>query len=186
MLQELIKKTKEKMEKIIISYENKLIKIRNNHANPRILFNITINYHGILTPIQQLSNIIMPETNKLIIKPYDNDNLIINLISKAINKANLGLGITMNLEENLIKLYIPPLTETLRKKFIKEMWKITEQFKIEIRNERRNSNEYLKKYSNLSEDNKKHYKNEIQKLTDKFIKKINEKAILKEKELIKI
>lgn len=182
MSQEIINKTKKKMEKVILSFEHELKKIQTGRANPNMLLHIMIDYYGILTPIQQLANIIVPEARQLIIKPYDHS--IINLIITAINKENLGL--TINSETNLIKLNIQPLTEHRRKILIKEMWKIVEHFKIAIRNERRDSNEYIKKTTDLTKDNKKYYEEEVQKITDQFIKKINEKGALKEKELIKI
>ncbi|WP_342255687.1 ribosome recycling factor [Spiroplasma endosymbiont of Poecilobothrus nobilitatus] len=182
MSQEVINQTKEKMEKVIVSFENELIKIRTGRANPNMLSHIMIDYYGTLTPIQQLANIMVPEAQQLVVKPYDRS--IINLIVTAINKADLGL--TPNSEADLIRLNIPPLTEERRKMLVKEMWKASEQFKVAIRNERRDSNEHLKKDSELTEDDKKYYEGEVQKLTDQFIKKIDEKATLKEKELMEV
>jgi ribosome recycling factor len=182
MSQEVINQTKEKMEKVIVSFENELIKIRTGRANPNMLSHIIIDYYGTLTPIQQLANIMAPEARQLVIKPYDCS--IINLIVTAINKLDLGL--TPNLEADLIRLNISPLTEERRKMLVKEMRKVSEQFKVAIRNERRDGNERLKKNSELTEDDKKYYEGEVQKLTDQFIKKIDEKATLKEKELMEV
>ncbi len=182
MSQEIINQTKEKMTKVLGTFENELVKIRTGRANPNMLAHIMIDYYGTLTPIHQLANIMVPEARQLVIKPYDRGT--ISLIVMAINKSDLGLS--PNSEADLIRLNIPPLTEECRKMLVKDMWKEVEHFKIAIRNERRDSNEQIKKDPNLTDDDKKYYEGEIQKLTDNFIKQIDEKGTLKEKELIEV
>ncbi|MBH8623415.1 ribosome recycling factor [Spiroplasma poulsonii] len=182
MSQEIINQTKEKMTKVLESFENELVKIRTGRANPNMLAHIMIDYYGTLTPIQQLANIMVPEARQLVIKPYDRGT--ISLIVTAINKSDLGLS--PNSEADLIRLNIPALTEERRKMLVKDMWKEVEHFKIAVRNERRDSNEQIKKDANLTDDDKKYYEGEIQKLTDNFIKKLDEKGTLKEKELMEV
>ncbi|WP_425380424.1 ribosome recycling factor [Spiroplasma endosymbiont of Stenodema calcarata] len=182
MSQEIINQTKDKMTKVLEALENDLVKIRTGRANPNMLAHIMIDYYGTLTPIQQIANIIVPEARQLVIKPYDRTT--ISLIVAAINKSDLGLS--PNSEADLIRLNIPPLTEERRKILVKEMWKEVEHFKIAIRNERRDSNDQIKKGASATEDDKKYYEGEIQKLTDNFIKKIDEKGTLKEKELMEV
>ncbi|KAF0850239.1 MAG: ribosome recycling factor [Spiroplasma poulsonii] len=182
MSQEIINQTKEKMTKVLESFENELVKIRTGRANPNMLAHIMIDYYGTLTPIQQLANIMVPEARQLVIKPYDRGT--ISLIVTAINKSDLGLS--PNSEADLIRLNIPALTEERRKILVKDMWKEVEHFKIAVRNERRDSNEQIKKDANLTDDDKKYYEGEIQKLTDNFIKKLYEKGTLKEKELMEV
>lgn len=182
MSQEIINQTKEKMTKVLESFENELVKIRTGRANPNMLAHIMIDYYGTLTPIQQLANIMVPEARQLVIKPYDRGT--ISLIVTAINKSDLELS--PNSEADLIRLNIPALTEERRKMLVKDMWKEVEHFKIAVRNERSDSNEQIKKDANLTDDDKKYYEGEIQKLTDNFIKKLDEKGTLKEKELMKV
>lgn len=117
MSQEIINQTKEKMAKVLGTFENELVKIRTGRANPNMLAHIMIDYYGTLTPIQQLANIMVPEARQLVIKPYDRGT--ISLIVMAINKSDLGLS--PNSEADLIRLNIPPLTEERRKMLVKDM-----------------------------------------------------------------
>ncbi|AGM25933.1 ribosome recycling factor [Spiroplasma syrphidicola EA-1] len=178
----IIEQTKNKMEKVITALENELVKIRTGRANPNMLSHIVVDYYGTMTPITQMANIIVPEARQLVIKPYDRS--IIAAIVGAINKSDLG--ISPMAEGDLIRLNIPALTEERRKILVKEMWKEVEGFKVAVRNERRDANDTIKKDGTGTEDDKKYYEGEIQKLTDKYIKLIDEKAIAKEKELMEV
>ncbi|WP_368486960.1 ribosome recycling factor [Spiroplasma sp. DGKH1] len=182
MTNQMVETTKSKMDKVINSFENELIKIRTGRANPNMLAHIMIDYYGTLTPIQQTANIMVPEARQLVIKPYDKS--LVSVIVGAINKSDLGLAPIA--EGDLVRLNIPPLTEDRRKVLVKEMWKEAEHFKVTIRNERRDANDHIKKSSDLSEDDKKYYEAEIQKLTDNYIKIIDEKGKTKEKELMEV
>ena len=179
MPETLILMGEERMEKTIESLKKSLSLIRTGRANPAILNNVTVDYYGVATPVNQIASISVPEAQLLVIKPYDKSTL--KNIEKAIQVADLNL--TPNNDGTVIRINFPPLTEQRRKEFVKEVKGLAENAKVAIRNIRRDVNEQLKKMeknSEISEDALKGYNDDVQKITDKWIANVD--SVCKEKE----
>ena len=177
----IILETEEKMEKTLQSMLKEFTKIRTGRASANILDSITIDYYGSPSPVRQISNVTTPEANQLLIKPYDASTL--KAIERAISASELG--ITPINDGTSIRLIFPKLTEERRRELVKSLGKITEGAKVACRNIRREGNDDIKKLK-LPEDDEKGYIEDIQKLTDKFMEKIDKETEIKEKELMEI
>jgi len=159
--------------------------MRAGRANPAMVDKIMVNYYGVPTPMNQLANINVPEARLLIINPWDKTS--IPDIEKAIMKSDLG--ITPNSDGNVIRLNIPQLTEERRKDLAKVVRKRAEEGKVAIRNIRREANDLIKsseKDKLISEDAGKKGLDDIQKITDRFIKDIDQILQQKEKEIMEV
>ena len=175
----------EKMEKTLESLKKEFTNIRTGRANPQILDNITVDYYGVQTPINQMSSISVPEAQLLMIKPYDKSTL--KNIEKAIIASDLGL--TPLNDGTVIRINFPALTEQRRKELAKVVKSSAENAKVAIRNIRRDVNDQLKKMeknNELSEDDLKAYNDDVQSMTDKWIEKIDASAKEKEKLIMEI
>ncbi|HSP20785.1 MAG TPA: ribosome recycling factor [Planococcus sp. (in: firmicutes)] len=185
MPKSVIKDTKTKMDNAIQAFSRELASIRAGRANPSILNKLTVDYYGAPTPINQVAGIGVPEARLIVIQPYD--KTILGDIEKAILKSDLGLSPSN--DGIVIRLAIPALTEERRKDLVKQVKKEAEEAKIGIRNTRRDANDDLKKLekkSDITEDDLRSYSEEVQKLTDSFIVKIDEVAKDKEKEIMEV
>ncbi len=171
----------EKMDKAIESLKHEFATVRTGRANPAMLDVIFVEYYGVPTPVRQVGTISVPEGNQIYIKPYDKS--ILKEIEKAINASNLGL--TPQNDGQGIRLVIPPMTEDRRKLLVKEVAKMEENCKVQVRNCRRDANEQLKKLG-LPEDTEKGYLDDVQKLTDNKIAQVEEVTKEKEKDLMTI
>lgn len=171
----------EKMDKSIESYNRELQSIRTGRANPTLLDSIEIDYYGQMTPIRQVGQITVPEASQLYIKPYDKS--VLKAIETAILQSNLGL--TPQNDGTGIRLIIPKMTEERRRELVKQVGKLEEQAKVNIRNIRRDANDHLKKLE-LTEDDEKGYLEDVQTLTDKKIKEIEVCTAKKSEELMHI
>lgn len=172
-------------EKSITLLKNELNKIRTGRANPAILDEIKVNYYGTLMPLKGLASFSAPDPTLITIQPFDIN--AISEIEKAILQADLGINPSN--DGKVIRLPIPPLSEERRKDLVKIIKKFGEETKISLRQHRRDANEAVKdteKKKELSEDDAKRLKDEIQKLTDKSTEKIDELLQRKEAELLKI
>ncbi len=175
----------EKMEKTINQLKKEFAGIRTGRANPLILDKVTVDYYGAPTPLRQMSQVSVQDGTTLVISPYDKS--IIKEIEKALIKAEMG--ITPNSDGIVLRLAFPPLTEERRKEITKEVKKLAEEAKVAIRNIRRDMTDDLKKLEkseNIPEDTIKDNQNEIQKLTDRYIKIIEDITIEKEKEVLTV
>lgn len=172
----------EKMAKTVESLKNNYSTLRTGRAATSMLDRIEVDYYGSMTPINQLSSITIPEPRQLLIKPYDRND--IKSIVAAINASDLGLN-PVN-DGTSIRLIIPPLTEDRRKELAKLAKKYAEDSKVAIRNIRRDAMDEVKKDSSFTEDSKKVEEQEIQKLTDNYVKKIDEVYAQKEKDIMTI
>ena len=170
-----------KMIKAIETMDSRLLNIRAGRANPSMLNGIQAEYYGTPTPIQSLANITVPEARQLFIKPFDKSAL--KEIERAINEANLGITPTNNGE--MIILTIPELNEERRKEYVKQAKQIGEDGKVGVRNIRQDANNDLKKLE-LPEDEEKLYLEDIQELTNKYNKIIEDKIKEKEEELMHV
>ncbi|WP_374721853.1 ribosome recycling factor [Peribacillus tepidiphilus] len=185
MPKQVISNTKEKMEKAVQALSRELASIRAGRANASLLDKIVVDYYGAPTPINQLAGVSVPEARLLVIQPYDKS--IVSDIEKAIQKSDLGLNPTS--DGSVIRIAIPPLTEERRKELAKLVKKEAEEAKVAVRNVRRDGNDELKKLEKngeITEDELRSYSDEIQKLTDSFINKIDGVAKEKEKEIMEV
>jgi ribosome recycling factor len=185
MPKQAISNAKDKMAKAITGYSRELASIRAGRANASLLDRITVDYYGAPTPVNQLAGISVPEARLLVIQPYDKTSL--GDIEKAILKSDLGLNPTN--DGNIIRISIPALTEERRKELVKVVKKAAEEAKVVIRNIRRDGNDDLKKLEkagDITEDGLRGYSEDIQKLTDENINKIDEMTKEKEKEILEV
>lgn len=185
MYKELVAKSEEQMKKSINFLKEELSTIRAGKANPKLVDKILVSYYGTMTPINQIANISVPEPRAIIIQPWDASTI------KDIEKAILAsdLGINPSNDGRLIRLVIPQLTEERRKDILKLVKKETENSKIALRNVRRDANEEFKKMekaSELTKDDHKKAEEEMQKLTDKYIKMVDDIYKEKEKEVLEV
>ena len=175
----------EKMEKPIRILESDYASIRAGRANPAVLDKITVDYYGTPTPIQSLAAVSVSEARILVIQPWDKSTL--KAIEKAIQVSDLGINPAN--DGIVIRIVFPPLTEERRKDICKQIRKQGEDSKVAIRSIRRDANDTFKKQkksSEISEDEQKTLEEDMQKLTDKFCKRIDEIASKKEKEILEI
>lgn len=185
MANEVMDQAKDRMEKAIGGYTRELASIRAGRASAAMLDRLTVEYYGAPTPISQMAGISVPEARLLVIQPYD--KTILADIEKAIMKSDIG--ITPSNDGSIIRLAVPALTEDRRKELVKSVKKEAEEAKIGIRNIRRDANEDFKKLeksSDITEDELRRYGEEIQKLTDSQIVRIDEIAKAKENEIMEI
>ena len=175
-VQDILKTTKERMEKGIVALTKNLVTIRTGRANPAMLERVEVDYYGSPTPINQMASIQVVEGRQLLIKPFDRS--ILKTMEAALNAANLGSPVQG--DGTVLRITIPPLTGDKRKEYAKDASKMGEEAKVVIRNVRRDSNDLAKKDKELTEDMKKDAQEKVQKLTDEYIKKID--AIVKEKQ----
>lgn len=183
-MNERIQEYNDKMQKTIDHLESEYQTIRAGRANPHVLDRIKIDYYGTPTPIQQVGNISIPEPRMIQIQPWEKN--LLKDIEKAIQMSDLGINPAN--DGQVIRLVFPELTEERRKDLVKEVKKKGEADKVAIRNIRRDGNDAFKKLSksDVSEDEIKQLEEELQKLTDKFIKKVDEMIEEKSKEILTV
>ncbi len=174
--------TTEKMNKAIEALKATLATINTGRATPLLLEKVQVEYYGSLMPVNQVASISVSEGRQLVIKPFDRS--IIKDIEKAISQADLGFNVQNDGE--LIRINIPPLTQERRQEYAKVAHKYGEESKVAVRNIRRDANDAIKKNKELTEDQSKNGQEEVQKLTDEFIKKIDVLVKEKEKEITTI
>tara|TARA_B100001123_G_scaffold410192_1_gene505061 strand:+ start:457 stop:1014 length:558 start_codon:yes stop_codon:yes gene_type:complete len=183
MYQEIIEDTKVGMEKSLQSLDVAFNRIRTGRASPALLDDIKLDYYGTLTPLSQLANISVEDAKTISIIPWEKS--IVQDIEKAILESDLGLNPATS--GDTIRVILPDLTEETRKEFIKKARSEAESTKISIRNARREGNSQLKEFlkeKEISEDEERLGEEEIQKLTDMFVAKIEEALAAKEKDLL--
>ena len=182
-VKEIIAQHEEKMDKTIEALKRELSSIRTGRASTSLLDRITVDYYGMPTPVKQVANVAAPEPRMITIAPWEPKML--GEIEKAILKSDLGL--TPVNDGKIIRISIPPLTEDRRKELGKLARKSGEEAKVAVRNVRRDANDQLKKLEKdkaISEDELKKATDDVQKLTDKYVAKVDEKCAAKEKEIM--
>lgn len=175
----------EKMNKRVDGFHSELKTIRAGRANAAVLDKVAIDYYGVPTPVAQVGSISSPEPRALVIQPWD--QTILKEIEKAIQKSEIGIA-PQN-DGKVIRLNFPPLTEERRKELVKQVKKYAEEAKVQIRNVRRDAMEDYKakkKNSEITEDDLKGIEKDIQALTDKFVKEIEDITAAKEKEILEV
>jgi ribosome recycling factor len=185
MEKELLKQLKVEMDRSIDSLKKDFSKVRTGRASVSLLDGVRVDYYGTPTPLNQLATLSIPEPRLITIQPWDLQTL--KEIEKAIQKADLGL--TPSNDGKIIRVAIPPLTEDRRKELVKLVKKMTEGYRVAIRNHRRKTNDDLKVLKNdkkISEDDFFKAQEEVQKVTDDYIKKCDQLTDQKEKEIMEI
>jgi len=177
----IIDTAKEGMDKAIAHLEKELKTIRAGKATPAMLSTVMVDYYGSQTPLSQVANVNTPDARTLSIQPWEKNML--QEIEKAIQIANLGFNPMNN--GDVIMINVPPLTEERRKNLAKQAKAEAEDAKVGIRNARKEANNDLKK-ADISEDLQKNSEADVQELTDKYIKLIDDKLAVKEKEILTI
>lgn len=174
-----------KMGKTIKNMEKEFASIRAGRANPAVLEHVMVDYYGTPTPISQMAAVSVAEARILVIQPWDRSTL--KSIEKAIQASDIGINPTN--DGTVIRIVFPPLTEERRKEICKSIRKLAEEAKVAVRSIRRDANEKfkaMKKSNELTEDDQKDLENNVQKLTDKYVKDIDTLAAAKEKEILEI
>lgn len=180
-----LQQAKTKMNKSVDAMHDDFNTIRTGRASSALFDKIKIEYYGQPTPINQVATVSIPEARLVVIQPWDKS--VLDDIEKAIQKSELSLN--PNNDGKVIRINIPPLTEERRKEYVKMAKNMAEQARVAIRNIRRDANEDLKKQeksSDITEDDLKRGMDEIQKMTDDFIKKIDDALEEKEKEIMEV
>ncbi|HPS19169.1 MAG TPA: ribosome recycling factor [Bacilli bacterium] len=176
-MDEIVLDAQQRMEKSVESFKSTLVTLRTGRANPAMLSTLMIDYYGSPTPVNQISSISVPEPRQLLIKPYDRNDM--KAILTAINASNLGLN-PIN-EGTTIRLMIPPLNEERRRDLSKQAKKYGEEAKIAVRNIRRDYVDLVKSDDTYPEDYQRKILDDIQKVTDETIQKVDEICLEKEK-----
>lgn len=180
-MQEVKAKAEERMKKSIGALEDDFNLLRTGRASASIFDKLRVEYYGTPTPLNQLSNISIPEARLIVIQPFDRNS--IGDIEKAILSSELGLN--PGNDGKVIRISIPPLNEERRKELVKQAKSLSENARVSVRNIRRDTNDQIKN-GDFTEDEQKKGTDEVQKLTDKYIEKIGETFKVKEKEIMEV
>jgi len=185
MIDEVIEETRDRMGKTQKAFVKEMAKVRTGRASQSMLDSVKVDYYGTQTPLPQMATVSIPESRLITVKPWDIS--VINSVEKAILKANIGL--TPSNDGKLIRISIPPLTEERRREIAKNVSKICEEYKVAVRNIRRDSNDMLKelqKDGEISEDDSFKAQKQVQELTDEYIQRLDDIFAEKEKEILEI
>lgn len=183
MLDDLYKDVKKRMRQAVEKFEEELKGVRTGRASPGVFENLKVDYYGVPTPVKQLASFSVPEPRLVVIQPWDKS--VAKEIEKVINSSDIGVKATS--DGTVVRVSFPPLTEERRRDLVKFVRKRAEEYRIAIRNVRRDANEEIKeleKNKQISEDDSKRAIKEIQNMTDEFIRKIDELLDKKEKEIM--
>jgi ribosome recycling factor len=185
MIKEIIRQSEDKMHKATEVVRLEFVKIRTGKATTALLDGIKVECYGSMMPLSQVANVSVHDVHTIAIQPWDKN--MVSPIEKAIQAANIGLNPIA--DGNGVRVPIPPLNEERRKELVKLVKKFAEEGKIAVRNVRRDGIEHLKKSEkaeHFSEDDRKRAETDIQKMTDKFIKDIDNLVLMKEKEIMEV
>jgi ribosome recycling factor len=182
---DIIKETRPRMDTVIEDFRRKLATIRTGRAAVSLLDTVLVDYYGTMTPLNQMASVHAPEPQMLTVQPWDQSQL--GAVEKAIRGADLGLNPSN--DGKLVRIPIPPLTEERRKQLAKQVHDIAEDHRTAVRNVRRDANERLKKMlkdKSISEDAERDGLEEVQKLTNQYIGKIDDLSKSKEQEITSV
>ncbi len=185
MVKDVLRELDKKMKTSLEHFRKELGKLRTGRANLSIFEDIKVEYYGVLTPVNQMARIGVPDPSLITVQPYDTS--LLEAIDKAVKAADLGLN-PIN-DGKVLKIPIPPLDEERRREIVKRVKKMLEDEKTALRNMRRDSKEFieeLEKEKEITEDDKFKGLDELQKITDDYTKKIEDAAAVKEKEIMQI
>jgi ribosome recycling factor len=182
---DVIKETRTRMDTVIDDFRRKIASVRTGRAAVSVLDNVMVDYYGTMTPLNQMASVHAPEPQLLTVQPWDQTQ--VGPIEKAIRAADLGLNPSN--DGKLVRIPIPPLTEERRKQLAKQLHDVAEDHRTAVRNIRRDGNERLKKMlkdKQISEDAERDSLDEIQKITNNYISKIDELLKTKEQEITSV
>jgi ribosome recycling factor len=185
MTSEILDSTKQDMEKTIAAFKKELSHVRTGRASTALLEGVTVDYYGTKTPLNQLATLSAPEATLLVVQPYDKS--VIGAIEKAIQSADLGLN-PLN-DGKLIRVPIPALTEERRRDLVKHIRKLAEDYRVSVRNHRRDSLEMLKdleKEKEITEDDRRHAAEKIEALTKDHVERVDKVLKTKEDEIMAV
>ena len=185
MTGEVIELARREMEKAVEAFKHELARVRTGRASTALIENLQVNYYGAKTPLRSLAGLAAPEARLLVITPYDKSSL--HDIEKAIQTSDLGLN-PMN-DGKLIRIAIPELTEERRKELVKHVRKVAEEFRVGVRNHRRDANDMLKdlhKEKQVNDDDLRAGEAKIQQFTTEFTEKIDKVLAGKEAEIMEV
>lgn len=183
--QDIVKETGPKMDSVVEDFKRKLANVRTGRASVGLLDSVHVDYYGTMTPLIQMASVAVPEPQLITVQPWDMSQL--GAVEKAIMAANLGLNPSN--DGKMIRLPVPPLNEERRKQLAKQVHEIAEEHRVAVRNVRHHSNDALKrllKDKTISEDDERGGLDEVQKLTNTYIAKIDELAKNKEHEIMSV
>jgi ribosome recycling factor len=185
MTGEVIEMARNEMEKAVEAFKHELARVRTGRASTALIENLSVNYYGAKTPLRQLAGLAAPEVRLLVITPYDKSSL--HDIEKAIQTSDLGLN-PMS-DGKLIRIAIPELTEERRRDLVKHVRKIAEEFRVSVRNHRRDANDMVKdlhKEKQATDDEMRSAEAKIQQFTTEFIERIDKVLAGKEAEIMEV
>src|ERR1700683_1152187 len=176
---------KQRMDKVLEDLQHAMATIRTGRASVHLLDNVRVDYYGTPTPVNQVANLHVPEPGLITVQPWDVSQIA--AIEKAIRAADLGVNPAN--DGKVIRIPIPPLTEDRRKDLVKKLHGVAEDHRVAIRNIRRDSNDHVKRLSKekkITEDDDRRAHDEMQKMTDGYMQKLDQAARAKEKEILEI
>ena len=182
---EVLESSKQDMEKTLAAFRKELSHVRTGRAHTALLEGITVDYYGAKTPLNQLATLSAPEATLLVVQPYDKS--VLGAIEKAIKSSDLGLN-PLN-DGKLIRVPIPALTEERRRDLVKHVRKLAEDYRVSVRNHRRDSLEMLKeleKDKEITEDDRRHAAEKVEALTKDFIERVEKTLKGKEEEIMAV
>jgi ribosome recycling factor len=185
MTGEVIEMARKEMEKAVEAFKHELARVRTGRASTALIENLQVNYYGAKTPLRQLAGLAAPEARLLVITPYDKSSL--HDIEKAIQTSDLGLN-PMN-DGKLIRIPIPELTEERRRELVKHIRKIAEEFRVGVRNHRRDANDLIKdlhKEKQVNDDDMRAAEAKVQQFTTEFTDRIDKILAAKEAEIMEV
>jgi ribosome recycling factor len=183
--EDVIKEVKPRMEAVVEDFKRKLANVRTGRATVGLLDSVVVDYYGTPTPLNQMASIAVPEPQMLTVQPWDMSQ--VGAIEKAIIAANLGFNPSN--DGKVVRLPVPALNEERRKQLAKQVYEIAEEHRVAVRNVRHSSNDSLKKLLKdkaISEDSERDGLDQVQKLTNSFVSKIDELAKTKEQEIMHV
>ena len=185
MTKPVIDQARVRMEKAVVDFQREVASIRTGRASVSVLDSIRVDYYGTPTPVNQVATLGVPEPQMITVQPWD--PTLLPVLEKAILSSDLGLNPAN--DGKILRVPIPPLTEERRKELVKQLHKVLETHRMSIRNVRRDANDATKKLmkdKKISEDDDKRAHDEVQKLTDREIKKLDQASKAKEKEIMEL
>lgn len=185
MTKPVIDQARVRMEKALVDFQREVASIRTGRASVSVLDSIRVDYYGTPTPVNQVATLGVPEPQMITVQPWD--PTLLPVLEKAILSSDLGLNPAN--DGKILRVPIPPLTEERRKELVKQLHKVLESHRMSIRNVRRDANDATKKLmkdKKISEDDDKRAHDEIQKLTDREIEKLDQASKAKEKEIMEL
>lgn len=183
VLKDILESAESRMMRTIESFERELTSMRAGRAHPGLLERVSVEYYGAVTPLQHVASISVPEPRVIMVQPYDKG--AVSSIEKAIMKADLGVSVRV--DGAVLRVSVPSLTEERRKSLVKQLGRQLEDEKVAIRNIRRDAVDQLKhaqKDHTISEDDERRGQNDVQKLTDQYIRKLESLAEVRERDIM--